>query len=307
VFINKPSFWGSIVLATLSFGSCSRLSHSPSELLFYRADGGSTPHEVTAPRKVYRYSIVPGGVYSGEELERVRRVDPVVTAHYSDFGSQVTVDKLDSDMFVYVSYRKANRVYWSAQKHKVPKGETILTDGNKHMARTRCGNRLSLTPQKPIALVEPPELNRAEDPPLMASLPSPPLFLPAGAATPNLVPGATGAAPGTGPAPISSVTPGPSGSEVPVGGPVAVVPPSGAPIVGPVLPVAPTTPVVPVCPPAPAAQIDKSGLLPRAVDPAGTCPVTPVTPVATPEPSEFGLLLMAGLGAGLMWRKRRSA
>lgn len=301
MFINKPSLWGSIVLATLSFGSCSRIGHNSPELLFYRADGNK-PHVKIAPRKVYRYSVVPGGVYSSEELERARLVDPVVTAHYADFGNHVLVDKLDSDMFVYVSYRKANHVYWSAQKHKIPKGEKILTDG-KHMARTRCGNRLSLTPQKPVAKVEPPELNQVEDMPLMASLPNPPLFLPSGVGTPNLVPGLTGAAPGAGPAPVSSIAPGPSGSEVPVGGPVPLVPP-GAPIVGPVLPGAPTGtggggPPPPVCP-APATA--NNGAQPHAADPTN-CTTTPppVTPV--PEPSGFGFLLLAAVGA--IWTGRK--
>jgi hypothetical protein len=303
VFINKPSFWGSVVLAALSFGSCSRLGYGPTEELSYRADGGHMRHQVAAPRTVYRYSIVPGGVYSREELEQARRVDPVVAAHYADFGDQAEVSKLNADTFVYVSYRKANRVYWSAQKHKVAKGEKILTDG-KHMARTRCGNRLSLTPQQPVAKVEPPELNQAEDGPLMAALPNPPLFLPAGVATPNLVPGATGAGPAGGPIPVSALTPGPSGSTVPIGGPVPLIPPGG-PIVGPVLPGAPA---VPICPPT--GSIQTSGLVAHAVDPnAPVCPVTPVTPVpptAVPEPAAWGMLLMASLGAGLIWRRRYS-
>jgi hypothetical protein len=284
------------------------LGYSPSEELSNRAGGENTPHQITAPRKVYRYSIVPGGVYSGEELEQARRIDPVVAAHYVDFGSEAEVRQLNSDAFVYVSYRKANRVYWSAQKHKIPKGEKILTDG-KHMARTRCGNRLSLTPQKPVGNVEPPELNQAEDGPLMASLPIPPLFLPAGVATPHLLPGSTGAGPAAGPAPVSGLTPGTAGGEAPVGGPVPVILPPGAPIVGPVLPGVPTVPITPVCPPS--GSIQRSGLLARAVDPnAPVCPVTPITPVTptpVPEPAAWGLLFLSSLGAGLLWRRRYSA
>ena len=299
MFINKPSFWGSVVLATLSFGSCSRLSHSPSELFFHKT--GRTAYKVDAPRKVYRYSVVPGGVYTGDELQRARRVDPVVTAHYSDFGDAVTVNKLASDMYVYVSYRKANRVYWSAKKHKIGKGEAVLTDG-KHLARTRCGNRLSLTPQTPVAKLEPNELNGLVDDPLMASLPPPPLFLPpSGSGTPALVPGGyTGAAP----APVPNSVPSVSGAETPIGGSGAIVPPPSTAFVPPVLPLAPTTPTGPGGPTTPPT----GPTTPPDTPGNPTTPVTPVVPVTPiPEPSESALLLIAALAAPWLWRKRQIA
>jgi len=61
----------------------------------------------SGPRKIYRYSVVPGGVYSTAEFERARRMDPVVAAHYAEFGPKVSLTKLTKDMYVYVSYRKA--------------------------------------------------------------------------------------------------------------------------------------------------------------------------------------------------------
>ena len=112
----------------------------------------------TQSRKVYRFSVVPGGVYSSTELAAIRRIDPVVAEHYSDFGSNVAVTKLKEDILVYVSYRSGNKVYWSRKKHKVCKGETVITDG-KNMARTRCGNRLSKVFKMPVmpAHLEPTE------------------------------------------------------------------------------------------------------------------------------------------------------
>lgn len=109
-------------------------------------------------RKVYRFSVVPGGVYSGAELSAIRRIDPVVAEHYSDFGASAVVTRVKEDMLVYVSYRSGNKVYWSRKKHKVCKGETVITDG-KNMARTRCGNRLSKTFKMPVLAPkqEPPE------------------------------------------------------------------------------------------------------------------------------------------------------
>ena len=132
------------------------------------------------PRKIYPYSVIPGGAYSGDELALARRVDRVVAAHYSDFETgAVAVRALPQDTYLYVSYRKADRVYWTANKRRIPKGETVLSDG-KHLARTRCGNRLSETPQLPVAAgLQPTEtaLNGPEAPGGI-ELPQAPLFAP---------------------------------------------------------------------------------------------------------------------------------
>ncbi len=137
------------------------------------------------PRKNYRFSVVPGGVYSAAELEDSRAVDRVVADHYADFGSAVVRRTLPVDTLMYVSYRVANRVYWSAKKHRIPKGESLLSDG-KNMARIRCGNRLSLVPKLPISgehepgeamlsLLEPPP---SVTPSPIAGLPPPDLVAP---------------------------------------------------------------------------------------------------------------------------------
>jgi hypothetical protein len=131
------------------------------------------------PRKVYRFSVIPGGAYSSEEVARARRVDAVVRAHYSDFGEVVSSRRMPADAYLYVSYRKADRVFWSVKKHRIPKGELVLTDG-KHLARARCGNRLSITPQQPTLPDKPmPEgtLDQLEAPQNIAlATPPPPAF-----------------------------------------------------------------------------------------------------------------------------------
>jgi hypothetical protein len=132
------------------------------------------------PRKIYPYSVIPGGAYSGEELALARRVDRVVAFHYSDFETgAVTVRTLPREAYLYVSYRKADRVYWTANKRRIPKGETVLSDG-KNLARTRCGNRLSETPQLPIAAGPQPTETALNGPEIPASveLPQAPLFGP---------------------------------------------------------------------------------------------------------------------------------
>ena len=132
------------------------------------------------PRKVYAYSVIPGGAYSRDELALALRVDPIAAAHYSDFQSaNASVHRLPEDTYLYVSYRKADHVYWSINKHRIPKGELILTDG-QHLARTRCGNRLSGIPEFPIAHgPQPSELAlNAPELPGGIELPQPPVLGP---------------------------------------------------------------------------------------------------------------------------------
>jgi hypothetical protein len=62
---------------------------------------------------------------------------------------------MPKDALMYVSYRKADQVFWTKTRHKIPKGETVLSDGQS-LARVRCGNRLSPKPQAPIASEQEP-------------------------------------------------------------------------------------------------------------------------------------------------------
>ena len=101
-------------------------------------------------RKIYPLSVIYGGAYSAEELNRSRRLDSVVQAHYADFGKNAVVQQAPKDLLMYVSYRKSDRVYWTKTKRRIPAGELLLSDG-RNLARTRCGNRLSFTPQQPAA------------------------------------------------------------------------------------------------------------------------------------------------------------
>jgi hypothetical protein len=103
--------------------------------------GHVTPAE-RALRPNYPYSVIPGGVYSPEELRNSTDRDGVIRAHYADFDLKSTrLVTLASDRYQYVSYRVKNKVYWTNYKLRIPKGEVLLTDG-VHFARTRCGNRL---------------------------------------------------------------------------------------------------------------------------------------------------------------------
>ena len=159
--------YGLVLLAALCsiavFWTSVRVGHHPTEPL----------SSVTAPlapiwplpaaleisgsgnRRVFPYSIIPGGVESSLELEKAVLTDPVVARHYSDFDvAKVRRITLSSPQLMYVSYRMGNSIFWTKRKLMLTKGETMLTDG-RSMARTRCGNRVSVLPVRPNALAEP--------------------------------------------------------------------------------------------------------------------------------------------------------
>lgn len=113
------------------------------------------PAAANTARRIYPYSIVPGGVASREDLARRAGADPVVARHYASFdigkAHPVAVTRARA---VHVSYRKGDKVYWTAHKVMLAAGETVFTDGASDI-RGRCGNRISDRPQLPVAMNEP--------------------------------------------------------------------------------------------------------------------------------------------------------
>jgi hypothetical protein len=110
-----------------------------------------------AARRIYPHSIVPGGVDSRADIAQRVAADPVVARHYASFQiGQAHAVKVNKPRAVYVSYRKGDKVYWTAKKMMLAQGETLLTDGTSDI-RGRCGNRISDTPMLPVAMNEPTE------------------------------------------------------------------------------------------------------------------------------------------------------
>lgn len=106
-------------------------------------------------RPVYRYSVIPGGVRSAAELALAVQSDPVVSAHYADFdAASAHLVRVGKPRFVHVSYRIGDTVYWTRKKVRLAAGEYLLSDG-KHLARTRCGNRIADEVQGPVLELEP--------------------------------------------------------------------------------------------------------------------------------------------------------
>jgi PEP-CTERM motif len=182
-------------------------------------------------RRLYPYSVIPGGAYSAQELRNAIERDPVVAHHYADFDlAKVRIIRLDSNRNEYVSYRMGDHIFWTNRKLSLHKGEEVITDGT-HLARTRCGNRLSDHAVRPTSAAQPP----AETLNSLAATPAPvaePELL-AGNYLPEMVPdGGSAFVPSPGPG-------GPTGSLIPpiyfpiVGneGPTpAVVPPVVPPV-----------------------------------------------------------------------------
>lgn len=125
------------------------ITPAPTLLALASAPVQAVPGKV-APRRIYPYSIVPGGAATRTELARVIRTDKVVAAHYASFdvdkARPVTVTRARA---VHVSYRKGDKVYWTAKKIMLAEGETLLSDGSNEM-RARCANRISDLAQFPV-------------------------------------------------------------------------------------------------------------------------------------------------------------
>src|SRR5271169_2200681 len=105
-----------------------------------------------AQRKVYPYSIVPGGVASDGDVRHAEEGNPLVARHYSNLGTMEST-AVAFPTHAYVSFLKDGRIKWVAVT--LSAGEGLLTDG-KHLVRARCGNRVAFT-KPPTGAVIPPD------------------------------------------------------------------------------------------------------------------------------------------------------
>jgi PEP-CTERM motif len=114
--------------------------------------------EVSPARPVYRYSVIPGGAYTADELAEAIERDPVVAAAYRTVSSAgVHAEVVPADRLAYMSYRIGDQIYWTKHQIRLRRGETILTSGSAQL-RGRCGNGISLEPLLPTAASEPAPL-----------------------------------------------------------------------------------------------------------------------------------------------------
>lgn len=132
----------------------SMISGTPDSNRSPETAGGVLPAK--EKRTIYPYSVIPGGVRDRDELETHMGNDPVVNTHYKNFKVLFAkVMRAREARRVHVSYRLGNQIYWTAKTVRIPKGETLITDGSE-TARTRCGNLISEEPKEPVSAEEPP-------------------------------------------------------------------------------------------------------------------------------------------------------
>lgn len=124
---------------------------------------GETPRPVLyddAPaahpdRPAYRYSVIPRGAYSGEELREALSIDGIAAGHHRAVVlDAVRVETVSAPRQVYMSYRVGDDIAWTKHRVLLPAGETILTDGVNEI-RARCGNGVSDVPREPTRDPEP--------------------------------------------------------------------------------------------------------------------------------------------------------
>ena len=122
------------------------VSHEPFTAIYADASSGHA---------VFPYSVIPGGIRSGQELAEAARRDALVAQHYAGFQlGAARVIRLKKDRRAYVSYRLGGQIFWTKHKVTLRAGETLVTDG-KNVARGRCGNRVSDAPNLPVSPKEP--------------------------------------------------------------------------------------------------------------------------------------------------------
>jgi hypothetical protein len=106
-------------------------------------------------RRLYPYSVIPGGLRSASDLRSAIAHDPLVALHYANFDvTRAQIVQLDRDEAVHISFRLNNQIYWTKKTLVLHRGESVITDG-EHEARTRCGNRISVALQTPVSPKEP--------------------------------------------------------------------------------------------------------------------------------------------------------
>ncbi len=122
----------------------------------------SLPYAVTL-RRVYRHSVVPGGVEDAEELREAMARDTVVARHYERVRlANIEETVVKQPKFAYVSYRMREQLYWTRRPVLLHIGEKLLTDG-RTVIRARCGNQVAFVPRLPVAQADPTDMEIVGD------------------------------------------------------------------------------------------------------------------------------------------------
>lgn len=134
---------------------------------------------VADDRPLYRFSVIPRGVGSVDELRDRADGDPVVADTFKHFDwPHVRQVKLANDVSAYVTYRKSDVVRWTQRRITIPAGSVAFTDG-RITVLGRCGNQVAFSqPQGPSEPLEPTILEDPDPTPVPGEpvRPDPPEF-----------------------------------------------------------------------------------------------------------------------------------
>ncbi len=108
-----------------------------------------TPALLKAQTVVYPYSLIPGGVRSGEEFEAHRAER---NQAYAGVGF-LRPAAIAKERVMWDSYVKNGVVYWT--RVKIRSGEPVLEDKYGNIVLQRCGNLVSDIPRNPVEFVPP--------------------------------------------------------------------------------------------------------------------------------------------------------
>jgi hypothetical protein len=264
-------------------------------------------------RRLYAYSVVPGGVHSEAELRAAVNTDSAVRLHYAGLNlASARLERLGEPKLAYVSYRRGDSIFWTRNAVRIAKGERVMTDGTM-MLRARCGNRISEVPMAPVeapAAAVPPEA--MELPPAdamafpaampenvpLAPTPETAILIPPAGATPG-----SPVVPGGYPPPFTWI---PTGGSPSSSGPTKPGSPGGPG--GPSGPGAPSGPGSPSGPGAPGGSTPPPVITPPSGPGLPSGPGAPTPPISTPEPGEIAMLVagIAAVAAGCLLRKQRA-
>src|SRR5262249_41011193 len=104
------------------------------------------------------FPVIPGGVSSAKDFCARAEANPVLKKYIAGFNCTVAYETtLASDITVFMTFRKGDRILWSRHGILVHKGERLITDGTRSFL-VRCANEIQFTPQTPTMNIETAEL-----------------------------------------------------------------------------------------------------------------------------------------------------
>lgn len=144
------------VVCALLVTGCNKQDEPPlAENAYTEADVASV-NTGALSHPVFRHSVIPGGVFSSDDLVASTRRDPVVFAAYGSASPETVRSTIvAAPRAAYMSYRIGDQIYWTRNKIALKPGETILSNDQVEI-RARCGNQISDEPMLPTSELEPP-------------------------------------------------------------------------------------------------------------------------------------------------------